>query len=277
MLFSEDGLAVTVEHSGLITWKDYQVNKEIGFRVLCSQEFSTGQHYWEVQPPEDEHSNWAVGVTYKNRHDYYQSLGQDNSSWCVRWQSKGEDKDNDKLANNMEKTKDGEVNLPNSMAKEGAVTLRWPKLELKKMKLETYLKKDKKQENPPQTKQKLKENQSLVENVTEENKNVPELTEETKCTSMTMHKDKNIPKQPSTGFFSVFNQEMNLISHKPPGKIGVLLDCDRGWLSFFRVSDFKVTLCYRFQALFSAPLCPVIWLRDPESTMTISKQLAVLQ
>lgn len=120
VILSEDDLAVTVEHNGLLTWKDYQVNKEIGFRVLCSQEFSSGQHYWEVQTPEDEDSNWAVGVTYKNSHNHYQSLGQDSSSWCVRWQNKVEDKDNDKLANNMEGTNDGEVILPNSLAKEGA-------------------------------------------------------------------------------------------------------------------------------------------------------------
>lgn len=279
VLLSEDGLAVTVEHSELITWKDYQVNKEIGFRVLCSQEFSTGQHYWEVQPPEDEDSNWAVGVTYKNSHDYYRSLGQDSSSWCVRWQAKWEDEDNDKLANNMQGTKDGDVNLPKSVANEEAIKLRLPNLKLNKIKLKSYPKKDKKQEGLSQTKHKFKGNQSPVENVTEDDEDISELTEVNKCTLITMHnKDKNFPKQSSTGFFAVFNQEMNLISHKPPGKIGVLLDCDRGWLSFFLVSDFKVRLCYRFQALFSAPLCPAIWLRDTKSMMTISKQLeTVLQ
>ncbi|XP_053095107.1 E3 ubiquitin/ISG15 ligase TRIM25 isoform X2 [Pangasianodon hypophthalmus] len=270
VLLSEDGLTVTVEHSELLTWKDYQVNKEIGFRVLCSKEFSSGQHYWELQPPEDEDSNWAVGVTYKNSHDHYQSLGQDSSSWCVRWQNKGEDKDNDKMANNMEGAKDGEVILPKSLVKEDAVKPKVPNRESKKSKLEEFLKKDKSQEGLPQDENKRERNQALVEDVAEGEEKVSELTEENKTATQ---EDKNIPKQSSTGFFASHNQEMNLISQKPPGKIGVLLDCDRGWLSFFLVSDSKVRLCYRFQALFSAPLCPAIWLRDPESTMTISKGL----
>lgn len=277
MLLSEDGLAVTVEHSGLLTWKDYQVNKEIGFRVLCSQEFSSGKHYWEIQPPEDEDSNWAVGVTYKNRQDHYQSLGQDSSSWCVRWHNKGEDKDNDKMADNMEETKDGEVILPTSLVKENAVKLKVPNLESKKSKLEAYLKKDKSQESFPQDKHKRERNQALVEDVAEGEEKVSELTEENKCTLTTMQEGKNFPKQSSTGFFASHNQEMSLLSQKPPGKIGVLLDYDQGWLSFFLVSDSKVRLCCRFQALFSAPLYPSIWLRDPDSTMTISKGLETLQ
>lgn len=279
MLLSEDGLAVTVEHSGLLTWKDYQVNKEIGFRVLCSQEFSSGKHYWEIQPPEDEDSNWAVGVTYryKNRQDHYESLGQDSSSWCVRWQNKGEDKDNDKMADNMEETKDGEVVLPKSLVKENAVKLKVPNLESKKSKLEAYLKKDKSQESFPQDKHKRERNQALVEDVAEGEEKVSELTEENKCTLTTMQEGKNFPKQSSTGFFASHNQEMSLLSQKPPGKIGVLLDYDQGWLSFFLVCDSKVRLCCRFQALFSAPLCPSIWLRDPDSTMTISKGLETLQ
>lgn len=269
VLLSEDGLAVTVEPSGLLTWKDYQVNKEIGFRVLCSQVFSTGQHYWEVHPPEDKDSNWAVGVAYKNSHDYYQSLGRDSSSWCVRWQNKGEDKDNDKPVNNIEETKDGEVILQRSKDKEGAVQLRLPNLDSRKSKLKAYLKNDKLQQGVLQDEPKSEGNQAQVENVTEGEGKVSELTEKDKCTLIATQKDKNVPKQSSTGFFASFNQEMNLISQTPPGKIGVLLDCDRGWLSFFLVSDSKVSLCYRFQALFSAPLCPAIWLRDPDSTMTI--------
>lgn len=265
-------MAVTVEHSGLLTWKDYQVNKEIGFRVLCSQEFSTGQHYWEVQPPEDEDSNWAVGVTYKNSQDHYQSLGQDSSSWCVRWQNKGEDKDNDKMANNMEGTNVGEVILQKSVAKEGVVKLRLPKLESKKSKLEVYLK-EMSLDGISQDGHQKEGNQALVEDVKEGEEKVSELKEENKCTLITMQKDKNIPKLSSTGFFASHNQEVNLISQKPPSKLGVLLDCDRGWLSFFLVSDSKVRLCYRFQALFSAPLYPAIWLRDPESKMIIIKPL----
>lgn len=272
VLLSEDGLAITVEHRGLLTWKDYQTNEEIGFRVLCSQVFSTGQHYWEVQPPEDEDSNWAVGVTYKNYQDHYHSLGQDSRSWCVRWQNKGKDKDNEMTTNNMEGTKDREEILPKSMAKPGAVKLGLPKLESKKSKLEAYLKKSKHQEGLPQEQDKREGHEDLLEDVTER-EIVSELTKENKCTLITMQEDKNIPKLSSTGFFASHNQEVNPILQKLPGKIGVLLDCDRGWLSFFFVSDSKVRLCYRFQALFSAPLCPAIWLRNPGSTMTINKQV----
>lgn len=271
VLLAEDGLTVTVEHSGLLTWKDYQVNKEIGFRVLSSQEFSSGQHYWEVQPPGDEASSWAVGVTYKNSQDRYQILGQDSRSWCVRWQNKGDDKDTDKMANNTE-GKDGEVMLPKSLAKESAVRHKVPNLESKKSKLKAYLKKDKIQEGLPQDN--TGETQAVVEDVEdkEEEEKVLELTEN-KCTLTIVQEDKKIPKHSSTGFFASHNQEINLISEKPPGKIGVLLDCDRGWLSFFLVSDFKVQLCCRFQALFSDPVCPAVWLRDPDSTMTIIKEL----
>ncbi|KAF7698228.1 E3 ubiquitin/ISG15 ligase TRIM25-like isoform X2 [Silurus meridionalis] len=270
MLFSEDNLAVTVEPSGLLTWKDYQVNKEIGFRVLCSEEFTIGQHYWEIQPPQDdEDCNWAVGVTYKNK-DPYQCLGQDSSSWCVRWQNNREDKDDEQMVILIEGTTNEEAILPKSPAKKGAVKLKMPKLESKNCKSAAFLKKDKGQEVLLQDKRERDGNQALVEMAEEDEKDL-ELAEENKSTVTTMQKDKNIPKHCSTGFFSSHNQEMNLISQKPPGKIGVLLDYDRGCLSFYMVSDFKVKLCCKFQAVFSAPLCPAIWLRDPESTMIISK------
>ncbi|TSK87588.1 Tripartite motif-containing protein 16 [Bagarius yarrelli] len=252
---SKDGLTATVEHSGLQTWRDYQVNSEMGFRVLCSQYFSSGQHYWEVQPPLDKYCNWAVGVTYKNSQNLYQSLGQDSKSWCVRWQNKQHNKDSDKMTTNVKGPKGWDIMLPKSLSKEGAVKLSVADQESNNFKLESYPEK-KNQESLLNDEHKPEENQPLAENVAEEAR---ELTD-----------DKNIPKQSDTGFFALHNKEMSLISQNPPGKIGVFLDHDRGWLSFFSVSDFKVQLCCRFQALFSAPLCPAVWLRDPESSMTIS-------
>lgn len=140
--FSEDCLAVTVEHSEPLAWKDYQINKEIGFRVLCSQEFSSGQHYWELQPPEDEDTTWAVGVTYKNSLDRFQSLGQDSSSWCVRWQNNKEDNMvENKMPNNLTGTNDKEISLAKSLGEKGAVKLKVSNLESKKSKLKAYLKK----------------------------------------------------------------------------------------------------------------------------------------
>lgn len=275
VLLSQDRLSVTVEHSGFLTWKDYQVSEDIGFRVLCSQEFSSGQYYWEVQPPENKESNWAVGVAYKNHQDQYQSLGQDSSSWCVRWQNNGEENDNndnDKVTTIMEGTKDEKVTLPKTQVKEGAVKLKVLDQESKKGKLEAYLKNKRIQECLSQDDYKKEGIQALEENEAEENKIFVELKEEKEGTLTSMQVNNHVPKQCSTGFFAFHNQEINLISQKPPGKIGVFLDCDRGWLSFFFVSDFKVKLCYKFQALFSAPLCPAIWLRDPKSTITISKE-----
>ncbi|XP_077605771.1 E3 ubiquitin-protein ligase RNF135 [Crocuta crocuta] len=51
-------------------------------QVLCSQAFSSGQQYWEV---DTEHcSHWAVGVaSWGMRRN--QTLGRTGDSWCVEW------------------------------------------------------------------------------------------------------------------------------------------------------------------------------------------------
>ncbi|XP_062841089.1 tripartite motif-containing protein 16-like [Trichomycterus rosablanca] len=261
LLFSEDGLAVTVDHSGLFTWKDYQVNPDLGFRVLCSQEFTMGKHYWEVLPPKDMNCNWAVGVTYKNGQALYQSLGQDKSSWCVIWHNKEKDKVKDEISNELK-----DVSVV-TQAKEGAAELEDQKLETETSQEESHLKISREQKlghqekgNQTQMSETMPAKKGEDENVADEEKMKENLEE----------KEKEITVKTSTGFFASHNEEMHLISQELPKKIGVLLDCDQGWLFFFLASDSKVKLCYKFQALFSAPLCPAIWLREPEKTMRIN-------
>ncbi|XP_045443327.1 E3 ubiquitin-protein ligase RNF135 isoform X1 [Pipistrellus kuhlii] len=51
-------------------------------QVLCSQAFSSGQHYWEVDTQQCSH--WAVGVaSWGMSRD--QILGRTTDSWCVEW------------------------------------------------------------------------------------------------------------------------------------------------------------------------------------------------
>ncbi|KAI4900571.1 hypothetical protein NFI96_026760 [Prochilodus magdalenae] len=282
VLLSEDSLAVTVEHSGLLTWKDYQANMEMGFRVLCSQNFTRGQHYWEVCPPKDLKSNWAVGVTYKNGQERYQSLGRDESSWCVRWQNAGKIERKDENSERIEEAGGEEAISNRIQTKERATGAigegRGPKLESKQDNVEAHPNKSEGQ-NLEGHKHRREANKAYLfdgiggtsirvtekiadggSEVTEENERIVTATQE--------EEDKGV-----TGFFASHKQEMHLISQDPPGKIGVHLDCDRGWLSFFTVSDSKVKLCYKFQALLSAPLHPAVWIRDPEKTMAISKGL----
>uniref|UniRef100_A0A8D0GGY5 E3 ubiquitin-protein ligase RNF135 n=2 Tax=Sphenodon punctatus TaxID=8508 RepID=A0A8D0GGY5_SPHPU len=51
-------------------------------QVMCSQSFSDGRHYWEVNT-EDSRA-WAVGVASKEIGRDMQ-LGRDELSWCVEW------------------------------------------------------------------------------------------------------------------------------------------------------------------------------------------------
>ncbi|VFV29971.1 e3 ubiquitin-protein ligase [Lynx pardinus] len=56
-------------------------------QVLCSQAFSSGQQYWEV---DTQHcNNWAVGVaSWGMRRN--QTLGRTEDSWCVEWKGTGQ-------------------------------------------------------------------------------------------------------------------------------------------------------------------------------------------
>ncbi|XP_066560684.1 E3 ubiquitin/ISG15 ligase TRIM25-like isoform X2 [Amia ocellicauda] len=175
VLLSEDSRMATVEHSGLLTWKDYVIDMEMGFRVLCSQSFSRGQHYWEVTPPTGN-SNWAVGVTYKSNTDCYRTLGKDNKSWCVKWHRLRKEEDEEAIA---------------------------------------------------------------------------------------------VLQSPSQGLFTSHDGEMYHVSQQCPEKVGVFLDCDLGIVSFFSISDSRATLWYKYEAVFSEPVYPAVWLREPENKMTI--------
>uniref|UniRef100_A0A3B1JAH1 Tripartite motif-containing protein 65-like n=1 Tax=Astyanax mexicanus TaxID=7994 RepID=A0A3B1JAH1_ASTMX len=237
VLLSDDSSSLTVEHSGLLAWKDHQVNLELNFRVMCSQNFTRGQHYWEVMPPRDLRRNWAVGVTYKNCQDCYQGSGQDQRSWYVIWRNAGK-----KTSDNCEKNE----NTDTCKGAEDAILKR--------------------------TLRKTREDNVL--HAAEHGGDAPKRTKEKVVkdkvqghVTATRKKENN---KVITGFFASHNQNTHLISMSPPGKIGVHLDCDRGWLSFFTVSGSRVRLCYRFQTLSSKPLRPAVWLRDPEETTAIS-------
>ncbi|XP_066498945.1 E3 ubiquitin/ISG15 ligase TRIM25-like isoform X2 [Hoplias malabaricus] len=280
VLLSEDSLSITVESGGLLGWKDYQVNTEMGFRVLCSQNFTTGQHYWEISPPEDLNSNWAVGVTYKSGKECYQSLGQDQTSWCVRWLNV--EKAGDKwetFDRTRNRVTDGEEATSRTNVMEGATCKREEqngfKTKLDSKQGRTCNKKSEGQKLEYFLLQKhggerCQASKTTEDKAADEDKAESEVPEKVMKTTTQGHEEEN---KAVTGFFACHNQQMHIISHEPPGKIGVHLDCDRGWLAFFTVSDFKVKLCYRFQALLSEPLYPAVWLRDPEKTMTIRKEV----
>ncbi|XP_068110641.1 E3 ubiquitin-protein ligase TRIM39-like isoform X3 [Hyperolius riggenbachi] len=53
-------------------------------QVLSSQEFSSGQHYWEVDVGRS--SNWIVGMCYPSidRRGDQSLIGDNNKSWCLR-------------------------------------------------------------------------------------------------------------------------------------------------------------------------------------------------
>lgn len=56
-------------------------------QVLCSQAFSSGQKYWEVDTRNCSH--WAVGVaSWGMRRD--KMLGRTMDSWCIEWRGPGQ-------------------------------------------------------------------------------------------------------------------------------------------------------------------------------------------
>ncbi|ELK01808.1 E3 ubiquitin-protein ligase RNF135 isoform X1 [Pteropus alecto] len=77
---SEDCQTVTVSHfSRFYPWSH---ERFATCQVLCSQAFSSGQKYWEVDTQNCSH--WAVGVaSWGMSRD--QILGRTRDSWCVEW------------------------------------------------------------------------------------------------------------------------------------------------------------------------------------------------
>ncbi|KAK6478260.1 E3 ubiquitin/ISG15 ligase TRIM25-like isoform X1 [Huso huso] len=175
VLLSEDSCAVSVEEADLQAWKDYAVNVDMGFRILCTQGFQSRQHYWEVHPPVDRNSNWAIGVSYGTASDRYRTLGEDKTSWCIK----------------------------------------------------------------------------------------------SRCVYM---KEAAGSELPSQGLFAYHDGVAHEVPQQYPRNVGVYLDCDRGFVSFFSVSDTKATFWYKYKVLFTDPVHPAVWLREPKSKMKISEQ-----
>ncbi|XP_041077207.1 E3 ubiquitin/ISG15 ligase TRIM25-like isoform X2 [Polyodon spathula] len=175
VLLSEDSCAVSVEEADLQAWKDYAVNVDMGFRILCTQSFQNRQHYWEVHPPVDRNSNWAIGVCYRSASDGYRTLGKDKTSWCIK----------------------------------------------------------------------------------------------SRCV---YGKEAAGSELPSQGIFAYHDGVVHKIPQQYPRNVGVYLDCDRGSVSFFSVSDAKATFLYKYQVQFTEPVHPAVWLRETKSKMKIVEQ-----
>lgn len=77
---SEDCQTVTVSHfSRFYPWSH---ERFATCQVLCTQAFSSGQKYWEVDTQNCSH--WAVGVaSWGMSRD--KILGRTRDSWCVEW------------------------------------------------------------------------------------------------------------------------------------------------------------------------------------------------
>ncbi|XP_023654232.2 E3 ubiquitin/ISG15 ligase TRIM25-like [Paramormyrops kingsleyae] len=241
---SEDGQTITVEPSGLLAWKDYQLDMEMGFRVLCTQSFEKGQYYWEVSPPKSQSSSWAVGVTYKNVEDYYRTLGRDKRSWCVKWCEP--------------QAEDGEGEEGIVIQHQGAGT------EVKGGERSSPLEAGTHSES------------SDVEAGCRGEVAVPKTDKQTNPEgkgdgAKAVETGEETPSQKSlTGFFAIHDSQVHHLSEQTPAKIGVYLDCDRASLSFFSISGAKVRLWYRFKLLLLEPLHPAIWLRGSEESISIN-------
>ncbi|XP_054428910.1 E3 ubiquitin-protein ligase RNF135 [Pteronotus mesoamericanus] len=77
---SEDCRKVTVSHFPQLY--DWSCDRFTTCQVFCSQAFSSGQQYWEVDTQHCSH--WAVGVASwaMSRN---QTLGRTRDSWCLEW------------------------------------------------------------------------------------------------------------------------------------------------------------------------------------------------
>lgn len=82
---SEDCRKVTVSYiPQLYPWSP---DRFTTCQVLCSQAFSSGQQYWEVDTQHCSH--WAIGVaSWGMGRD--KILGRTRDSWCIEWKGTGQ-------------------------------------------------------------------------------------------------------------------------------------------------------------------------------------------
>ncbi|KAI5765901.1 RNF135-like protein [Gulo gulo luscus] len=82
---SKDGLAVTVSHCPQTHLWSHE--RFVTCQALCSQAFSSGRQYWEVDTQGCSH--WAVGVASWGM-KRTQILGRTSDSCCIEWKGTGQ-------------------------------------------------------------------------------------------------------------------------------------------------------------------------------------------
>lgn len=82
---SKDGLAVTVSHCPQTHLWSHE--RFVTCQALCSQAFSSGRQYWEVDTQRCSH--WAVGVASWGM-KRTQILGRTSDSCCIEWKGTGQ-------------------------------------------------------------------------------------------------------------------------------------------------------------------------------------------
>nr|XP_033815922.1 E3 ubiquitin/ISG15 ligase TRIM25 isoform X2 [Geotrypetes seraphini] len=69
---------------------------------------------------------------------------------------------------------------------------------------------------------------------------------------------------------SAWHNDLEEILPNPnPSKIGVLLNCDEGYVAFYSVTKKKNTLLYKFQAQFTQQVYPAFWVFSSNTTLSL--------
>ncbi|XP_029456555.1 E3 ubiquitin/ISG15 ligase TRIM25-like isoform X2 [Rhinatrema bivittatum] len=65
------------------------------------------------------------------------------------------------------------------------------------------------------------------------------------------------------------NDSEEILTNLNPSKVGVLLDCDEGYVIFYSVAKKKNTLLYKFQARFTESVYPAFWVFSSNTTVSL--------